>query len=616
MLRSQYNAVASFFERKRLLYVETDYGVNKVEGSFRMKSLSVKLVSVISFFFLIMFVMVGIVINYSSEKYITKSLNESTKVTTENVSRTINKEKFENVIRMIESGKSKKEIMSSPDYQDLRISLADKRKENNLRFLYTLVKNKEGKYIYVIDGLPLKQTEGVSKPGDEETTKYPDMVRVFEKNKTQVGEITQDEWGKNLTSYSPIQDKDGNIIGVVGVDVDATEALNVISSNRTMVIVTVITACILSFVFILMLLHRMLVVPLRQLETGIKKAEEGGWNSSFDYKKQDEIKECMNGFENMTNSLKEMMVVLRQASQHLLKSTKELKGLKVQAEQAMNDNEGKMGQFVSRIHEQVGSTEQVVSTFETLGEQIGNITIGMENLTNSYQKVKTWSKEGERNAEDVLAVFGLFQNIQSQYEGTFETLLNHSKEIDKIIDVMYSLSDATDILALNASVEAEQAGVYGAGFAVVADAVKDLSKQSKDSAERISMVVSDFKETIEGSAGEFDKNKFVLTEAMKKMDELNKSFGYIFEQIHATNNQIKEVYNATVVMQQQSEESTVVSERNQMLMEGSLKDWEEMKQSMDEQQKVLNRFGTAFVEFENTAENMQIAVDKMKRTKE
>lgn len=616
MLRSQYNAVASFFERESLLYVETEYGVNKVEGSFRMKSLSVKLVSVISFFFLIMFVTVGVVINYSSEKYITKSLNESTKVTTENVSRTINKEKFDNVKRMIESGKSKKEIMSSPDYQDLRLSLADKRKENNLRFLYTLVKNKEGKYIYVIDGLPLKQKEGVSKPGDEETTKYPDMVRVFEKNKTQVGEITQDEWGKNLTSYAPIQDKDGNIVGVVGVDVDATEALNVISSNRTMIIVTVITACILSFVFILMLLHRMLVVPLRQLETGIKKAEEGGWSSSFDYKKQDEIKECMNGFENMTNSLKEMMVVLKQASQHLLKSTKELKGLKVQAEQAMNDNEGKMGQFVSRIHEQVGSTEQVVSTFETLGEQIGNITVGMENLTNSYQKVKMWSKEGERNAEDILAVFELFQNIQSQYEGTFGTLLNHSKEIDKIIDVMYSLSDATDILALNASVEAEQAGVYGAGFAVVADAVKDLSKQSKDSAERISMVVSDFKETIEGSAGEFDKNKFVLTEAMKKMDELNKSFGYIFEQIHATNNQIKEVYNATVVMQQQSEESTVVSERNQMLMEGSLKDWEEMKQSMDEQQKVLNRFGTAFEEFENTAENMQIAVDKMKRTKE
>lgn len=136
-------------------------------------------------------------------------------------------------------------------------------------------------------------------------------------------------------------------------------------------------------------------------------------------------------------------------------------------------------------------------------------------------------KENLRNSEKVS------QDIK-QLAGLVEELNIQSGEISKIVTTIKSIADQTNLLALNAAIEAARAGEHGRGFAVVADEVRTLASRTTKSTEEINQMVSKNNQLVTQGRGSMlqvteqaDKNADLITEAASIIDEILKGADYV-----------------------------------------------------------------------------------------
>ena len=115
-------------------------------------------------------------------------------------------------------------------------------------------------------------------------------------------------------------------------------------------------------------------------------------------------------------------------------------------------------------------------------------------------------------------------------------LSSQSNKIVEIAEVITDISLQTNILALNASVEAAHAGEQGKGFAVVADEIKKLSEQTKSAAAEIGEIIRQVTENITGTVDAMDKNAELTRDGMKSMEQMKLSA----EQISRSNSEISQ----------------------------------------------------------------------------
>jgi len=172
--------------------------------------------------------------------------------------------------------------------------------------------------------------------------------------------------------------------------------------------------------------------------------------------------------------------------------------------------------------------------------------ISSSNLINIKELIIT-SKEELQNAEGIVekgsvSIQNLVKKINTVGTSVNESqhivtnLSNKSKEITKILEVMMSIATQTNLLSLNASIEAARAGDAGRGFAVVAGEVKKLAEMSKHSANQISILVREIQAETILSEQSMDKVKQEVTQSMDVVLEAGETFFEILDSLQTINN--------------------------------------------------------------------------------
>lgn len=134
------------------------------------------------------------------------------------------------------------EDMDTEYYKELREELNTVRKSIGLKYLYTMRKTEDGKYIYVVDGLPIGD-EDESLLGDVEEESMTDvMVSSFNgKEGYELDDVTQ-TWGTLISAYVPIVDKSGKTVGLLGADFEAGYIVEQLTNTRTFIIAVIALA--------------------------------------------------------------------------------------------------------------------------------------------------------------------------------------------------------------------------------------------------------------------------------------------------------------------------------------------------------------------------------------
>jgi len=187
-------------------------------------------------------------------------------------------------------------------------------------------------------------------------------------------------------------------------------------------------------------------------------------------------KNFVSDFNLMISKLREHQELSNDLALELSESTKEISNVS--------------NLIVDGMQQQTSNTEQVQKSLESL---MAEICVARESASSTFDIANKSEKEGESGKQVMTeAITGVMMLAESVNEAgnIIKKLGDDSKSIGSIIDVITGVAEQTNLLALNAAIEAARAGEQGRGFAVVADEVRSLASQTQESAQKINDIIN------------------------------------------------------------------------------------------------------------------------------
>lgn len=339
--------------------------------------------------------------------------------------------------------------------------------------------------------------------------------------------ISEDE--KFHIGLVPFTDYKGKEVGYIKYVEDRSAFLKEMKKLNTGIVVFSLIALLLVSIMVYMTVA-FIVKKLNRLKDYAEKVGEGDLSSDCALSSKDEIGKIASSFNVMRRRLNSLVVEINKTSDVVYHSSKEI--LETVDRVALASNE--ITAAVDEIAE--GATDQVMDA--NAGVEQMNV------LKDAIRKIVTVSESSMKEAEVMVAKTSQGIEVISQLKDDFtkngdaakdvalgiRDLAVKSNTIKEIVEVINSIAEQTNLLALNAAIEAARAGEHGKGFAVVADEVRKLAEQSGTAAEEIKNIVASIISVIKGTEKSMKISDEVIVETNESLSETVSSFQEIEEE--------------------------------------------------------------------------------------
>lgn len=374
-----------------------------------------------------------------------------------------------------------------------------------------------------------------------------------------------------------------------------------------LVIVSAIIASIIAYLF-----GRNIANNLSLVKSAFKQASEGDLTTRISVKAKDEFKELEHSFNDMMHNLSATLEDVQNSSKKVLETSAFLTVMT--AETSASSLE------VARAIEEIASgTSSQAENAHASSEEMSNLSDRLDHILLSTNDVNQTSKRSEK-----LSIKGLHQ-VDVLIEKSSHTknstvkvgeIINEvdSKvgEINKIIETIKTITEQTNLLSLNASIESARAGEHGKGFAVVANEVRNLAEQSKASATEIMKIVDNIKEVVNQAVLGMKQTQVVVAEQDIAVEETKLIFTDILNAINEVSKKSEEV-NESVLESQRNKESVLEEIENiSAVSQQTASTAEEVSASAEEISATMEEFSQHVMGLEQLAKHLESDIENFK----
>jgi len=248
----------------------------------------------------------------------------------------------------------------------------------------------------------------------------------------------------------------------------------------------------------------------------------------------------MQSVEAMRRSLASMIGKVREASQHIESSTL---NLSVSSEQGLK-----------QAAEQNGAASSIAAAAEQMSANITHIAENAAQAHDTAQKAEQITACGIATMERSIIEMQQITQLVTQTSDEIDQLTLHSNAIGKIVGMIHSIAEQTNLLALNATIEAARAGEQGRGFAVVADEVRDLATRTTRSTAEIVVLVSTIQSGMRKANSSMNTGRERVLQGQQLIDSAGASMNDVKAALNASLNAVSQISHALQEQREASED--------------------------------------------------------------
>lgn len=273
------------------------------------------------------------------------------------------------------------------------------------------------------------------------------------------------------------------------------------------------------------------ITPIVRLKNQAIAVSEGDLTQDIDVKTTDEIGELGEAFNRMQESLRTIIRNVEEDADVVASSAAQLSASSAQTSDAAE-------QVAESIQEVAHTAEMQTDYVTAASKSLTTLTHGITEIAENAQAVAIQTeqttdeaKEGELAVDNTVAqMSSIHESVQSSNTIT-RSLYDRSKEVASILNVITEIAGQTNLLALNAAIEAARAGEHGKGFAVVADEVRKLAEQSQQSVTEIQAIVEGFQVDTGNSVKVMEEITQNVLSGIEVSEEASRRFTHIMERM-------------------------------------------------------------------------------------
>jgi len=322
--------------------------------------------------------------------------------------------------------------------------------------------------------------------------------------------------------------------------------LTIRASLITIMITMICGACI--GILSAYLNHKKFIAPIRLIVEHIQLLEEGQLNTRTDPTKSGMLKGIALSLNKMTETWEGIIDKVNKSAVQVAALSEGLSNKANLVAESSN-------QVTNTIHKVASETEKQLQSLEESSEVVTIMSTGAEQIAANATSVSsssldslTVATEGNEKIQKAVQQMNSIQKIVNQSASIIKDLGERSKEIGKIVQVITEIADQTNLLALNAAIEAARAGEHGKGFAVVADEVRKLAEQSASSSKQIIELIQTIRLETSKAVQTMGQATKEVSEGIEAVHFSGEAFQMIRDSVEAVTRQIQEVSSASEQM--------------------------------------------------------------------
>ncbi|MCT6815536.1 methyl-accepting chemotaxis protein [Lysinibacillus fusiformis] len=299
---------------------------------------------------------------------------------------------------------------------------------------------------------------------------------------------------------------------------------------------------ILLGVIVIFLFARHLAIPVQMVTDRVEKI--ANQHLTFTYlniKNKDELGILATGINTMTTNLRGMIETVSNSAEHVAATSEQLTASSEQTSTASDEITKAIQQISTGQEKQLLGMKEANHSVTEISSSLTAITENIKELNDLSIETSKVSLSGN---EVITQSVEQMNQINKQNIMTNEAMLlleSKSQEIGEIINVITSIAAQTNLLALNAAIEAARAGEQGKGFAVVADEVRKLAEESGNAANNISTLIGEIQLHTQNTVQIVNEGKSVVETGIRYVANAGKTFDEIAADVDMINNKLSSV---------------------------------------------------------------------------
>ncbi|KJY82918.1 hypothetical protein TW81_12000 [Vibrio galatheae] len=353
-------------------------------------------------------------------------------------------------------------------------------------------------------------------------------------------------------------------------------------SNMWMTSILFIVAIVVS-VLIVMTQIRSIRTPLKSITNALSALGNGELGQHIDLKKKDEFGEIAAGINELATKLGGVLSELKESSNTLSQSTQGALDVTTRSEEMLENQKFQTSSVATAVTEMESAVYEVARNAES---SLGQVLAIRELASNGKAKMDV----------SIHSIGELDSDIKSAAQ-TIGEMKQESENIEGILEVITGIAEQTNLLALNAAIEAARAGEQGRGFAVVADEVRNLASKTQNSTEEIYRMIQSLQKISSSSVDIMHKNSETAREVVENSQQAATSLLEISTAIDAVANMSEQIASAAQEQSHVSKEITenVVAisdsaEEIHQLSRGNRQTFSDLMSLSDQQAKITEQF--------------------------